>query len=85
MGKRRKRKDPSDLEAVLVAAIRRSGLSLRTVAALSGVSTPQVTRFIKGERTLTLPAASKLARFLALGLRPLRRRRRSWRSTLGSC
>ena len=72
-----RRKDPSDLEAVLRAAIRNSGLSLRAVAAGSGVSIPQVVRFVNADRTLTLPAASRLARFLRLGLRPLRRRRRA--------
>ncbi len=71
--KRRKRKDPSNLEAVLRRAIRDSGLSLRGVAAGAGVSIPQVTRFARGERGLTLGAASMLARFLRLGLKPLRR------------
>jgi hypothetical protein len=36
----------------------------------SGVATPQLSRFMRGERTLTLPAAEKICRALHLHLTP---------------
>ncbi len=48
-------------------AIQGSGLSVSEIARRSGVSHPQISRFIHGERTLTLPAAALVCE--ALGLR----------------
>jgi len=61
----------SDLVAVLRAAVLRAraqGRSERSVALAAGVSAPQLHRFARGERTLTLPVASRLAAFFGLEL-----------------
>jgi transcriptional regulator with XRE-family HTH domain len=51
----------------LKEAIRRSGVSLTQLSKDAGVSQPQLSRFMQGKRTLTLPAVDKLCE--ALGLR----------------
>jgi len=48
-------------------AIRGCGISLSALGRKAGVSQPQLSRFLNGERTLTLPAAAKVCE--ALGLR----------------
>src|SRR5262245_31532013 len=48
-------------------AIRNSGRSLNELAKQCGVSQPQLSRFLLGQRTLTLPAAARVCE--ALGLR----------------
>lgn len=53
-------------------AIRRDGRSLYALSKDSGVSRPQVTRFVNGTRTLTLPVADKLCAALGLVLRSAR-------------
>jgi len=60
----------TDLEGVLRKAIRDSGLTRYAVAKGADVDTSQLLRFVAGKRSLTLPAASKLAAFLGLELRP---------------
>jgi transcriptional regulator with XRE-family HTH domain len=52
----------------LKEAIRDCGLSLPELSRQTGVSNPQIYRFMSGERSLTLPAAEKLAAFLGLRL-----------------
>ncbi len=47
--------------------MRNCGLSLNQLGRKAGVSQPQLSRFLNGERTLTLPAAAKVCE--ALGLR----------------
>ncbi len=54
-------------------AIRRDGRSTYALANDSGVSRPQIVRFINGTRELTLPVASKLCAALGLELRSVRR------------
>jgi transcriptional regulator with XRE-family HTH domain len=56
-----------DMVAALRQGVRASGLSVSELSRRSGVSQPQLSRFLRGTRTLTLPAASRLAE--ALGLR----------------
>ncbi len=51
----------------LKQAIRASGKSLNQLGKESGVSQPQLSRFLAGKRTLTLPMVDKLCD--ALGLR----------------
>jgi transcriptional regulator with XRE-family HTH domain len=51
-------------------AIRRSGRSLNQLSKASGVGSNQLSRFMRGLRTLTLPAAEKLCRVLHLCLAP---------------
>jgi transcriptional regulator with XRE-family HTH domain len=54
------------LIAVLKEAVGESGLSLNELSRRSGVDQSQLSRFMRGERYLSLEAASKL--FDALGL-----------------
>jgi transcriptional regulator with XRE-family HTH domain len=69
MGNKRGRSSgDSPLIGVLKAAIRDCGLSLPELSRQTGVSNPQIYRFMSGERSLTLPAAEKLATFLGLKL-----------------
>jgi hypothetical protein len=48
-------------------AVRDSGRSLNQLSKESGVGVDRLSRFMRGERTLTLPAAADLC--VALGLR----------------
>jgi plasmid maintenance system antidote protein VapI len=65
------------LSETIRETIRRDGRSTYALANDSGVSRPQVVRFINGTRELTLPVADKLCRTLGLELRPVRRTRKS--------
>ena len=49
-------------------AIRSSGLSISELSRQSGVSQPQISRFVNGERTLSLPVAAQLCEALKLRL-----------------
>src|SRR6476660_4473075 len=49
-------------------AIRASGLSLNELGRRTGVSEGQLSRFLRGDRTLTLPAAAKVCLYLGLEL-----------------
>ena len=64
-----------DLETQLKEAIEASGLNQPQLAELSGVDQGQISRFIRGERTLTLESASKIAKALKLELKPRGRKR----------
>ncbi|MFN9115601.1 MAG: helix-turn-helix domain-containing protein [Bacteroidota bacterium] len=65
--------DESTLARQLREAIEGSDRTLHQLANESKVSYSQVYRFAKGERSLTLEAASALADVLGLALRPIRR------------
>ena len=56
------------LVAELQQAIKESGFSLNRIGKGAGVSQAQLSRFVRGERTLTLPAAAKLCVFFGLRL-----------------
>ncbi len=63
---------PKDIERALRQVIvseakRKGGLSGYRLAKLSGVAAAMISRFARGERTVTLTTAAKLAK--ALGLR----------------
>jgi transcriptional regulator with XRE-family HTH domain len=58
------------VEAQLRAALEQTGLSHHELARRSGVSQPILSRFLKGERTLTLPIVNKLCEMLGLVLCP---------------
>jgi transcriptional regulator with XRE-family HTH domain len=47
-------------------AIRESGISLNELSKQTGVSTPQLSRFMRGERSLTLSYADKLVSFFGI-------------------
>ena len=53
-------------------AIRDSGLSLNELGKRSGVAVPQLSRFVRGERDLTLSTAEKVCEALGLHLGPER-------------
>jgi transcriptional regulator with XRE-family HTH domain len=61
---------PHDIQKQLREAIAASGLSLNQLGEKSGVSDGQLSRFMRGERTLTMETASPLCRVLGLELRP---------------
>jgi DNA-binding phage protein len=48
--------------------IRNSGQSLNQLARNAGLGPDQLSRFLRGERTLTLPAVAKVCEALGLGL-----------------
>ena len=52
----------------LQQVIKESGLSLNSIGKQAGVSQAQLSRFVRGERTLTLPVAAKLCVFFGLRL-----------------
>src|SRR5581483_4097670 len=54
----------------LKRAIRGCGRSLNELGKASGVATPQLSRFMRGERTLTLPAVERICSVLHLNLIP---------------
>ena len=58
----------SPLIGVLKEAIRGSDLTFTELSKRTEVSIPQLTRFVRGERSLTLPAAEKLAVYFGLKL-----------------
>jgi hypothetical protein len=72
----RKKKEAPDVVDQLRDAIRGSGRSLTQLGKESGVPVPSLSRFMKGERTLTLPAVSKLCTTLGLELTKAKPRRR---------
>jgi transcriptional regulator with XRE-family HTH domain len=51
-------------------AIRQSGQSLNQLSLACGVGRDRLSRFMRGERGLTLEAAEKVCRVLRLGLAP---------------
>ena len=65
-----KRKGEATLVEQIKEAIRASGLSLNQISQACGVDRGRISRFLRGERDLTLAAASRI--FQALGLRVAR-------------
>lgn len=63
-------KSPSMRETI-IKAIEDSGKSVRSIALNAGISQPQLSRFVKGERDLLLDAAGKGATLLGLKLRKI--------------
>src|SRR5262245_8564777 len=64
----RKQDRPPDLIEQLRQALAASGLSMNQLGKETGVNQAQLSRFVRGERTLTLPTAAKLCTFLGLYL-----------------
>jgi len=71
----------TDWESIIRKAIEDSGLSAYRLAKESGISQPQISRFIADKRTLTLPAAEKIAHIVGLELTPKRKRGKDENST----
>lgn len=61
------------LPGALKRAVARSGLSATALAKATGVSQPAVTRFLNGDRDVTLATAERLCKFLNLELRRRRK------------
>jgi plasmid maintenance system antidote protein VapI len=61
---------PKEVEQQLRNAVIQSKLSSRELMKLSGVNHAIISRFLNGQRTITLPVASKLAKALGLELKP---------------
>jgi len=59
-----------DIERKLRDTIIESKMSRYRISQLSGVSEGQLSLFVNGKRSLTLPAAAKLAKVLGLELKP---------------
>src|SRR5262245_11256657 len=66
MGKKRHR--APDLIEQLRGAVAGCGISMNRLGKEAGVNQAQLSRFIRGERTLTLPTAAKLCAYLGLRL-----------------
>ena len=60
----------ADLETQLREAIEASKLNQPQLAELSKVNQGQISRFLSGDRNLTLKSAAKIANALNLELRP---------------
>ena len=69
------KKKTDDIEKQLKQAILDSGMSCYRISQLSGLTESQLSYFVNGHRTLTLPAAAKLAKTLGLELRSTKRKR----------
>jgi transcriptional regulator with XRE-family HTH domain len=67
MARERQEQEPA-MVLLIREAIRASGLTISELARRSGVSHPQISRFVHGERTLTLPAAARVCAVLGLEL-----------------
>lgn len=61
-------KNASRLVEQLQQAIRDSKLSLNELGRRTGVSQGQLSRFLRGDRTLTLPAAARVCDYFGLEL-----------------
>jgi DNA-binding phage protein len=64
----RKKRKGEGLVAQLLNAIHASGQTLTELSKSSGVSLPQLSRFVRGQRTLTLPNVEKVCEALGLHL-----------------
>jgi len=65
-----------DIEKQLKQAIEKSKMSRYRISKESGLTESQLSYFVNDHRTLTLPAAAKLAKVLGLELKPIKRRAR---------
>jgi transcriptional regulator with XRE-family HTH domain len=63
-----------DIEQKLRDAIIKSKMSRYKISQLSGVSEGQLSLFVNGKRSLTLPAAAKVAKILGLDLNPVKKK-----------
>jgi transcriptional regulator with XRE-family HTH domain len=66
-----------DLVEELRRAVKDCGLTHNELARRTGVSQPQISRFVNGQRLLNLDGAAKICAYLGLRLTPVRNKRRS--------
>lgn len=64
-----------DIVEQLREALRKAPDTHYAIGKAAGVDPGQISRFISGERSITLPTAAKLAEALGLELRPVRGRK----------
>ena len=64
-----------DLTLAIQLAIRQSGLPQLEIARRAGITAGQLSRFMRNERTLTLPVASKVCRIVGMKLTPVAKRK----------
>ena len=64
-----------NIEERLKRALSESKLTRYQIAKISGLSQAQLSYFVNGKRTLTLPAAARLAEALNLELKPMKRKK----------
>ena len=62
------RKNKSEWQTLMREAIEKSGMTLLEIAARTGVSQSQLSRFTRGERNITFPTAEKIGKLLGLEL-----------------
>jgi len=62
----------NDIEKQLKRALIESKISRYRIAKEAGLSESQLSYFVNGKRSLTLPAAAKLAKVLGLELKPIK-------------
>ena len=65
-----------DIEQQLKQAIMKSQMSRYRIAKESGLTESQLSYFVNEKRSLTLPAAAKLAKMLGLELTQVKKRKR---------
>ena len=68
--KRASGQEVSPLIGILKETIRDSGLSLNELSKRTGVDNSQLSRFLRGERIISLTAAEKLVEYFGLKLAP---------------
>lgn len=64
--------DEPDLEQQLLEAIMEADITRYRLSKLSGVAEGVISRFVNGNRTITIQTAGRLARVLGLELRQVR-------------
>ena len=62
-------KKTTNWENIIRQAIAESGLTNYELSKISGVSESQLSRFMNGDRTLTLPTAEKIAEHIGVELK----------------
>jgi len=65
-----------DIEGQLREAVRKAPMSLNELAAACGVDKGILSRFLRGERSITLTTAARVATILGVELRPRRQSRK---------
>lgn len=69
-------KKQQDIEALLRQAIESSDMSRYEISRKSGVSQTVLSFFVRGERSMTLATAAKVAKTLGLTLKPEKKKGR---------
>jgi transcriptional regulator with XRE-family HTH domain len=64
-------KNKIDIEQQLKNALKKSDMTMYQIAKISGLSNAQLSYFINGKRSISLPTAAKLVKILELELAPI--------------